>query len=102
MDETSNGAFPIVVTDEWGNKMANTAVAERVREVVASTFGIDVTEVAPDASNQTLSSWSSLAHLRLVANLEHTFGVRFSMNELTSMYSVAAIEQVLASRGVNA
>jgi acyl carrier protein len=78
----------------------NVALGDRVREVVANTFGLDAAEVDPHASNQTLAAWSSLAHLRLVANLEQAFGVRFSMTELTAMTSIPAIEQTLAAKGV--
>lgn len=78
----------------------NVALGDRVREVVANTFGLDPAAVDLTASNQTLAAWSSLAHLRLVANLEQAFGVRFSMAELTAMTSVQAIEQTLAGKGV--
>jgi acyl carrier protein len=82
--------------------MASISLSDRVRDVVATTLGLDVAIIGPEASDQTLSVWSSLAHLRLIANLERTFGVRFTMNEVRTMHSVQAIEQVLAARGVEA
>jgi acyl carrier protein len=78
----------------------NQALTERVRDIVAGTFGLDPLEVADDASSHNLAAWSSLAHLRLVANLEQAFGVRFTMAEMTAMTSVRAIDHVLTSRGV--
>lgn len=78
----------------------NHVLTERVRDIVADTFGLDPQEVADDASAQNLAAWSSLAHLRLIANLEQAFGVRFTMAEMTAMNSVQAIDHVLTSRGV--
>lgn len=77
----------------------NEIMQERVREVVASTFDVDPAQVNAEASNQTIASWTSLGHLRLMANLEQAFGIRFTMEEMTAMSSVQAIENVLAARG---
>ncbi|MGH2514095.1 MAG: acyl carrier protein [Ktedonobacterales bacterium] len=74
---------------------------ERIREVVARTFGVDEQDIDADTTAQTLSSWSSLAHLRLLTNLQDAFGVRFTMAEMTNMTSVRAIEQTLTAKGVS-
>lgn len=75
---------------------------ERIREVVARTFGVSEQDVDSDTSAQTLGAWTSLAHLRLLANLQDAFGVRFSMAEMTDMTSVRAIEQTLIAKGASA
>jgi acyl carrier protein len=75
---------------------------ERICEVVARTFGVDEQDVDGDTTAQTLGSWTSLAHLRLLTNLQDAFGVRFTMAEMTNMTSVRAIEQTLAAKGVSA
>lgn len=82
--------------------MVNSVIGERVREVMADTFGVDPLEVSSASSAQTLAAWTSLAHLRLMANLEQAFGLRFTMDEMTVMTSVQAVETVLAARGVDA
>ncbi len=76
-------------------------ISDQVREIVATTFGIGPEQVSDETSAQTLATWTSLAHLRLVANLEHAFGIRFTMDEMTSMTSVQMIESILAARGVS-
>lgn len=78
----------------------DTGLEDRIREVVASTFNLDPEDVGADASAQTLKAWSSLAQLRLLTNIQETFGVRLSMDDMMSMTSVRAIEQVLLSKGV--
>lgn len=72
----------------------------RIREVIADTFNLDLEDVRPDASAQTLRAWTSLAQLRLLANIQETFGVHLSMDDMLNMTSVQAIEQVLATKGV--
>lgn len=73
---------------------------DRVREVVAETFDLNRGEIDPDASAQTLAAWTSLAHLRLMANIEQAFGLRLTMDEMTTMTNIPAIVQVLAVRDV--
>jgi len=77
-------------------------VEEHIREVVARTFDLDLSHVEPDASAQSLAAWTSLAHLRLISDLEGEFGLRFTMDEMTTMTSVAGIGAVLSRHGVTA
>lgn len=78
----------------------NELLQERVREIVAETLHVNPVEVDEDTSAQTLAAWTSLAHLRLLTNLQDAFGVRFTTNEMVSLMSVRAIEAALESRGV--
>lgn len=78
----------------------NELLQERVREIVAETLHVNPVEVDEDTSAQTLAAWTSLAHLRLLTNLQAAFGVRFTTNEMVSLMSVRAIEAALESRGV--
>ncbi len=73
---------------------------ERVREVVAETFDLAPDDIGPEASAQTLAAWTSLAHLRLMTNVEQAFGLRLTMDEMTAMTNIPAIVQVLAVRDV--
>lgn len=79
----------------------NEQLDERVREIVVETFDLDPGEIGPDASAQTLAAWTSLAHLRLMTNIEQAFGLRLTMDEMTTMTSVRAIESVLSVRDVH-
>lgn len=75
-------------------------IQEQVREIVAETFGVAPDEVGPETSAGTLTRWTSLTNLQLAKNLEETFGLTFTLDELTTMTSVAAITRVLERRGV--
>lgn len=75
---------------------------DRIREVIARTFNVDEQDIDNDTTAQTLGAWTSLAHLRLLTNLQDTFGVRFTMAEMSNMTSVQAIKQALDAKGVTA
>lgn len=77
--------------------MAN--LTERVRELIAATFGIDVDETPETASQATLAEWSSLNHVLLMAAVEDAFDVRLTMQEMLHMTSVPTITAVLSGRG---
>lgn len=88
--------------DVNGVHSVNDTLESHVCEVVAATFGLDPQQVTAGDSAQTIPAWTSLAHLRLMASLEQTFGVRFTMQEMAAMSNIAMIESVLAARGVPA
>lgn len=82
--------------------MTSGAIQERVLEILAETFGVDILELGEETSAQGLAVWTSLAHLRLMANLEQQFGIEFTTEDMIGMTSVAAIATVLEARGAGA
>ncbi len=81
--------------------MNDSALIEQVRELMAETFGIDEDEITEDASQETLSKWTSMQHMTLLASLEEQFGLTLSMDEMTSMTSLPKIVAVLKKHGAN-
>jgi acyl carrier protein len=75
---------------------------DRVRELMATTFLMDASELPDDASQQTCARWTSLYHMMLLVVLEEEFGVSFSMDEMTSMTSIPKILFVLDQHGISA
>ncbi|MBV9544967.1 MAG: acyl carrier protein [Chloroflexi bacterium] len=75
---------------------------DRVRELLATTFVMDPSELPDDVSQQTCARWTSLYHMMLLMVLEEQFGVTFEMEEMTSMTSLPRIIAVLKEHGVNA
>jgi acyl carrier protein len=80
----------------------NRALEEQICGIVASTFGLSPQQVGADASTQTLAAWTSLGHLRLMANIQQEFGLRLSMDDMIEMTSIEAIERVLSANGIEA
>ena len=74
----------------------------RVRETIASTFGVEENELPEALSQATMPQWSSLNHMLLLAALEEQFGVRLAMQDMARMASLEAILSTLRRHGVAA
>ena len=72
------------------------AVDGRLRQIVASVFGVDATSVSEDDSPKTIGDWDSVNHIHLILALEAEYGIQFDPGELADLMSVAAIQRRLA------
>ncbi len=72
-------------------------VADQVREVLATVFGLDLASVPTSTSMSDLAAWDSLYHFTLVAALEDHFGITYTSDEIPTMTSVAAIVRTTAT-----
>ena len=53
-----------------------TAVSEKVREIVAKSFGVDAASLSDQTTAQDVDGWDSLAHATLILRLQRVFGIR--------------------------
>jgi acyl carrier protein len=74
---------------------------DRVREIMAETFGLDAPDLTEDTSQSTCAKWTSLYHMMLLVVLEEQFGVSFALDEMTTMTSLQQIVAVLKGHGVH-
>ncbi len=51
-------------------------VTAKVREVVASSFHVDASELSEGTTARDVEGWDSLAHATLILRLQRVFGVR--------------------------
>ena len=82
---------------ETEHGIAQPDIERRVREIVAMVLDVDATMIDDDASSDTISSWSSLAHMNLVLALEDEFGVRFEEHMIPDVMSFRRLCEVLES-----
>jgi len=68
-------------------------------EVIAKVFGMPVAEVNDDTSNKTIGAWDSYGHLILILELEATYGLSLSPEEVFNMISVRSVKQTLVAHG---
>jgi acyl carrier protein len=71
-------------------------IVQRLHDVMAAVFGIEASEIRPDASSATIAEWDSVRHLQLMLALEDEFGIQFDMDELATLRSVPLIRDRLA------
>jgi acyl carrier protein len=74
---------------------------QKLREVLAKIFEVDVSEVSENASPDTIPTWDSLRHMNLVIGLEQAFGIEFSDEEVVEILSYKLIKLVLREHGVD-
>jgi acyl carrier protein len=66
-----------------------------VKKVMASVLEIDASEIADDASMDTLRAWDSLRQMNLVLALEESFEVSFPDDDAANATSYKLIVLVL-------
>ena len=73
---------------------------EKLRHVMASVFGVDVSVINDDASVDTIEKWDSLNHLNLILALEEQFQVSLGEDQIIEMLNYPLVKAVLAEQGV--
>jgi len=68
----------------------------QLREVLNSILETD--NISENDSVETIRTWDSVRHLRLVLAVEETFGITFDAAEIPELISVPAIEAAIAGR----
>lgn len=69
---------------------------ERVCCIVASALGLEPGEVNRASSMSTCRAWDSLRHFEVILAVESEFGVRFPLDVIPDLVSVAALCDQLA------
>jgi len=75
---------------------------ERIKQVMAKTFGVGLDKIHADASINLLEEWDSLRHLELMLALEFEFTIRISTDDMVQLTSLQTIEDYLLREVVQA
>ena len=78
--------------------MEKEEIYERLNNVFRDVFDDDSIVVTPDTTSNDIEDWDSLEHINLVVEVEQEFGVKFSMNEVTTMKNVGEMVDIIISR----
>jgi acyl carrier protein len=68
---------------------------KRLLDALSRVFNIDPARITPDTSQVNTPTWDSIAHLNLIFEIEDTFGVRLSSEEIPQATSVARLQEIL-------
>lgn len=84
--------------------MANTgdSVGDLARDMIAKAMELDAAAVADDASIDTLDTWDSLNHLRLLTAIEEHLGQELPPEAVVEIASYADVVAVLERFGAAA
>jgi len=60
---------------------------EKVREILSRELEVDISGINEGSSQESLSVWDSLNHLKIISELEKEFDLKFTIREITEAIS---------------
>ena len=76
------------------------ASEDKLKQVLADIFDIDVATINDMTSVDTVEEWDSLKHLNLVLALEQEFNITLSVEQTVEILNYPLIKAVLGEHGV--
>ena len=78
--------------------MTREELFERLNGVFQDVFDNDSVHVTEMSTAADVEGWDSLRHITLIEAVEDEFGMRFKMNEITSMKNVGEMVDIILER----
>lgn len=78
--------------------MTREEIYEKLDEIFQDTFDDEEIHVTPETTADDIEDWDSLEHINLVVAIEEEFGIKFKMNEVTSMKNVGEMVDIILER----
>jgi acyl carrier protein len=72
----------------------------KLYSTIARIMQVPVSEINDTSGPETIERWDSFQRLILLEDLETTFGIRFTLDEVISIKTVADIKRNLLNHGV--
>ena len=73
----------------------------KIKNIMASVFHCDESDINENSSPDTIEQWDSLRHMHLIVALEEEFGVTFKENEIIEMMSYSGVYTVLKGKNIS-
>ena len=64
---------------------------DKIKEILATILEIDQSDVKNDTNPDTVSSWDSLRHMKLVFSIEDEYDIQFSDDQIIQLTDVGKI-----------
>lgn len=74
-------------------------IYDRLNEVFIEVFDDDSIYIDENTTSDDIEDWDSLEHISLINAVEREFGLKFKMNEVSTMKNVGEMVQIIVSRG---
>ena len=78
--------------------MSEEKIYEELDEVFQDVFDDESIHVTADTTAKDIEDWDSLENINLVVAIENHFGMKFNMNEVTTMKNVGEMVQIIKER----
>jgi len=73
---------------------------KRLKNILCKILEIDLQEITDDTSPSSVPTWDSFNSLLLVSELENTFKIKFTMEEVVKVKCVRDIKDALLRHGI--
>lgn len=74
-------------------------IYDRLNEIFIEVFDDDSIYIDENTTSDDIEDWDSLEHITLINAVEREFGLKFKMNEVSTMKNVGEMVQIIAQRG---
>ena len=71
-----------------------------LEDILERLFQVPKNQISNELGQENLESWDSMTHLLLITELEETYKIRLTDNEILKMKTVGTIKQILTKHGV--
>ncbi len=78
--------------------MEKEEIYEKLNNVFRDIFDDESIVVKPETTSKDIEDWDSLEHINLIVAIENEFGMKFNMNEVTTMKNVGEMVDIIISR----
>ncbi len=78
--------------------MTREEIYKQLDEVFQDVFDDESIQVNDSTTADDIEDWDSLEHINLVVAIENKFGIKFNMNEVTSMKNVGEMVDIILER----
>lgn len=73
-------------------------VYQNLTEILRSVFDDDTLIATPDLTADKVDGWDSFAHLRLMFEVERSFGIKFSASQIASFKNVGDLAELISKK----
>ncbi len=70
-------------------------------EIVGAVVGVDAAQLNDSSGRDNMMEWDSLAHINLIAAVEETYRVTFTIEEIQHIQTIGDLKAVLKHKDVH-
>ncbi len=78
--------------------MTKEQAMERLTDIFRDVFDDEEIVLTPETTAADIEDWDSLEHINLIAAVEKTFKMRFTVKEVSGMKCVGEMAEIVAAR----
>jgi len=76
-------------------------MSEKLYKIIAKVMSVPLSEINDKSGPENIESWDSFNGLVLIDELEENYDIKFSIQEVTDVRTIADIKHHLKNHGVN-